>query len=231
MTNKLNIVELSKRIGNRYIYKNTSLIFNNGCHAFTGENGIGKTILLQLVSGVTKIDGGKIYLSDIGDSESLDYKRVLTYVPSIPMFYPFVKGIDVLKFISSVKNANNEFNSDMKIFIEDSGLSKYLNTPFMNMSLGTQKKLFLASTFIGENKLIVLDEPDNGLDDNSIRLLIDSIIKMSKDKIILIASHNQDFLNSTKSNSIMLSRNQWSLVELDMGVSTLETKPLEKEMY
>lgn len=208
MKNKLTLVNVSKKINNKYIYKDISLSLEDGCYAISGRNGIGKTVLLELIAGVSNIDAGDIYLENIGSCNTIQYKQKLAYVPGVSVFYPLAKGVDILNFILSVKDNDDIKSSRLALnnFIKDSGLSEYMNVAFKNMSLGTQKKLFLSTMFIGDNSLIILDEPDNGLDAKTIDLLAGSINKFAENNIVITVSHDNNFLEKINPKIIRLEK-------------------------
>ncbi len=195
MTCSLEIKNASKSFGDKKIYHNISYSFEMGSYAIVGENGTGKTVLIEMLAGVSLQDAGDIFLTGIGNNQSQQYKQNLTYIPGRPVFFPDATGNDFLSFISSVKKykkSNNFINS----LIEGFKLAPHLDTKFKDMSLGTQKKLFLTTIALGDGQLIIMDEPTNALDDTSNRVLQEIIKKISQDKIIITASHDEILLNA-----------------------------------
>jgi len=148
-----------------------------------------------MLAGVSLQYSGEIYLRGIGGSQSQHYKKNLTYVPGKPSFFPDATGNDFLSFISSVKKGKKS-NDYIDSLIDGFKLTPHLDTKFKDMSLGTQKKLFLATIALGDSPLIIMDEPTNALDDASSQLLQEIIKKMSLEKIIIIASHDNVLLNA-----------------------------------
>ncbi len=201
----LEMKNISKTIKGQQIYRNVSYQFKNGCYGVLGPNGIGKTILLEMLAGITAPDSGSICLANIGMTDSIEYKKNLVYVPSNTPFFPSVTGAEFLSFILSVKSDTHNEDTQLKYLIDGFKLKSHLNTRFNNMSLGTQKKLFLATLAIGNNKLILLDEPSNGLDNESHQLLCKTLLDISRDAIIIFATHDPLLLNKLSPTIIRLS--------------------------
>lgn len=191
----LEIKNLSKSFGEHTLYHNVSYSFEVGCHAIVGPNGTGKTVLIEMLAGCLNQDAGQIYLHGIGYSQSHAYKQNLTYIPGKPSFFPDVTGSEFLNFISYIKKGK-KINHSVNMFIENFKLGPHLDTKFKNMSLGTQKKLFLTTLAMNDCPLIIMDEPTNALDDYSVNFLLEIINKMSSKKIIIIATHDNGLLNS-----------------------------------
>jgi ABC-2 type transport system ATP-binding protein len=195
MTYLLEIKNASKSFWGKRIYQNISYSFQNGSYAIVGANGAGKTVLIEMLAGVSLQDTGEIYLRGIGNNQSQKYKQNLTYIPGRPSFFPDATGNDFLSFISSIKK-DKKSNDYIDALIEGFKLAPHLEARFKDMSLGTQKKLFLTTIAMGDSQLIIMDEPTNALDDSSSELLRMIIKQMSSEKIIITASHDNVLLNA-----------------------------------
>lgn len=195
MTCSLEIKNASKSFGKKKIYHNVSYSFEIGSYAIVGENGAGKTVLIEMLAGVSLQDTGEIYLSGIGNNQSQHYKQNLTYIPGKPSFFPDATGNDFLSFILFIKKGTKT-NEYIDSLIDGFKLTSHLDTRFKDMSLGTQKKLFLTTIALSDSQLIIMDEPTNALDYASSNLLQEIIKKMSSEKIIITASHDNALLNA-----------------------------------
>lgn len=204
MNIKLELADITKAFGQKIIYDNLSFEFKTGCYAIYGQNGIGKSVFLKMLAGVIKQDRGMIQLNAKMLNHSMDYKRRMVYVPSTPSFFPMVNGSEFLSFINTLKSSPD---TGLKLQNQISGykLDAHLSTPIGRMSLGTQKKLFLSTLAIGENDLIILDEPTTGLDDEAITFLIAELKQLSKKAIIIIATHDIAFMSSIDHHAIRLN--------------------------
>lgn len=203
-----------KSFSNKSIYEGASFNFTKGCYSIVGPNGVGKTILLEMLAGVLCQDAGSIYLSDVGTNTSVEYKQKLTYVPGKSIFFPSATGNDFLSFILSVKKVSYK-NSDIGSLIEKFKLTAHLNTKFSAMSLGTQKKLFLSTLAVGDNSIIILDEPSNGLDGDSNQVLCDVLSTLIKKSIVIIATHDPLLIHELSPTIIELKKSPTSNLEIN----------------
>ncbi len=202
----LELRKITKSVGDKTLYHDVSFCFRQGCYAMIGKNGIGKTVLMEMLAGVLRPDSGTICLDGVGNSLSKKHKQKLTYIPSAPLFFPTATGAEFLSFIVSIKRANK---SQEKIYelINRFRLSTHLHSRFNEMSLGTQKKLFLTTLGIGDSQLIILDEPTNALDSESNQFLYEIIQELSKSAIVILATHDQGLLKIIKPIIIQLKSN------------------------
>lgn len=186
--------DVSKSFPGKLLFQDLSYRFETGCYAIVGPNGVGKTVLLEMLAGVSLQDTGSIVLNEGAANISMAYKKQLTYVPSQTIFFPTASGADFLSFILSVKSETrtDPFDPFLSVF----QLHRYLNMPFSKMSLGTQKKFFLTTLAIGKSQLIILDEPTNGLDAESKHFLRDTLSALSTSSTIIIATHDDDLLTT-----------------------------------
>ncbi len=203
---ELTLAGVSKRFGNKILYKDLNFKFDKGCYLIQGKNGIGKSVLLQMLSGIIMQDSGDITLNVEGvdyRSSSYKYKSNISYVPSSPSFFPMVNGLEFLSFVQSIKCKSKEKELLAKQ-IEGYGLSKHLSSDFEHLSLGTKKKLFLTTLSIKDNKIILLDEPTIGLDDVSKNFFLQEIANFSKTSIVILVTHDISFFSDINHSVISL---------------------------
>jgi heme-transporting ATPase len=191
----LEVCHLTKTFGSKTIYHDVSFSFVPGCYVVVGPNGTGKSVLMELLAGVSSQDSGSICLHGVGCSSSLEYKRKLTYIPGLPSFFPSATGASFLKFIGSTKLDTND-SVHINKMIDGFCLGPHLSTRFDAMSMGTQKKLFLTTLAMGNSKLIIMDEPTNALDDASNTFFAKMVSELSQHAIVIIATHDQNLLDS-----------------------------------
>lgn len=202
MNLSLELFDVTKCFGEKVVYDGLYYTFNKGCYAVYGQNGVGKSVLLEMIAGVIGQERGVIRLNSVILSGTLDYKMKMAYVPSVPTFFPIVDGNEYLSFIQSLKGSS----TNLQQHISGYKLNNHLVSKFGQMSLGTQKKLFLTTLAIGNNNLIVLDEPTNGLDDESIQFLIEKVNELAGYAIVLIATHDLAFMSAIDHTAIQLDK-------------------------
>ncbi len=180
-----------KSIKNKEIVKGISFSINAGeVLGFLGPNGAGKSTTLRMIVGLSSPTSGKIIID--GHLITKDYVKAMSKVGCIiegPDMYNYLSGLENLKMLSSMnKNVTNE---DITKVIELVGMQNRINDKVSTYSLGMKQRLGLAQALVHKPKLLILDEPTNGLDPsgiNEFRHIIHDLAK--KENIaVLISSH------------------------------------------
>lgn len=180
-----------KTIKNKEIVKGISFSINAGeVLGFLGPNGAGKSTTLRMIVGLSSPTRGKIIID--GHSITKDYVKAMSKVGCIiegPDMYNYLSGLENLKMLSSMnKYVTNE---DITKAIELVGMQNRINDKVSTYSLGMKQRLGLAQALVHKPKLLILDEPTNGLDPsgiNEFRHIIHDLAK--KENIaVLISSH------------------------------------------
>ena len=188
--NYLNIKNLSISYEKVTVFNRFSHSFDCGLHWIKGYNGSGKSTLLKALCGIIPVPENtvKVMGHDI-TTQALKAKSALCYVADKPEVYPFMSGYQYLQLIAEIKGET--LNQKLEDWLDEVNLSPFKDTPFSDMSFGTRRKFTLASCLIGNPDVILLDEPFNGLDDNTCEKLMQWLFEVKEDKCVLIASHNQ----------------------------------------
>ena len=187
----LDIRNLTKKFGERVAVNNVSFVVREGeIFGFLGANGAGKSTTIKMITGLTTITSGDIFI----DGNSVKYKfeqameKVGTIV-EIPEFYNYLTGYQNLKYLAKLSNITDKNQIDKVVSIV--GLSNRIHEKVGKYSLGMKQRLGVAQALLNNPKLLILDEPTNGLDANGIRefrLLLKDLAH--KERIaILISSH------------------------------------------
>lgn len=152
---------------------------------FLGPNGAGKTTTMRLILGYLIPTAGKITIENLNPIEQrVDILKKIGYLPENNPLYQEMKVLEYLKFIASVKNADNYLETASQV-----GLDDVLNSKIDELSRGFKQRVGLAAAILGEPSILILDEPTSGLDpleQEKIRILIK---KLSKDKTIIFSTH------------------------------------------
>lgn len=186
----LEIINVNKSFGKTKIIKNLNLSVNSGeIFGFLGPNGAGKSTTIKMIVGLLSIDSGDIYIN--GYSIKKDFKKAMKNVGAIvenPDLYEYLTGYENLMLIARIyrvkKNKLNEI-------IELMGLKNRIKDKVKKYSIGMKQRLGLAMALIREPKLLILDEPTNGLDPSGIHDLRDLLKRLAHDKgiCIFVSSH------------------------------------------
>lgn len=188
MTNTImQIQHLNKSFGSKQVLHDISFTGQTGhVIGLVGANGAGKTTLMKAILGLISAQG-KITID--GHPSSFDHHEILKEVGALieyPSIYPFMSGRDHLKLFAKGPNQSQRIQS----VINDLHLTHYIDRPAKKYSLGMKQKLGIAMAMLNNPKLVILDEPMNGLDpqaNKELRLLIKS--KSQTGTTFLISSH------------------------------------------
>lgn len=188
---KLEIKDLRKNFKNNNALNNISLNFeSNRIYAIIGRNGSGKTVLLKILSGYFEKSSGKIKINgnDVNPYTEIMNRGVFIDGPS---FVDDLTGFENLHYLSLIKK---EINADqINKLLEDFGLDEVSNVKYKNYSLGMKQKLGIIQAIMEHPNIILLDEPFNSIDRESVEQ-IKKIIKRYRDDntIIIVTSHVED---------------------------------------
>lgn len=195
MSNPVNIIDfknLTKRYKNSRGIKDVSFSVSEGdVFGFLGPNGAGKTTAMKILTGLMKPDSGNVYIC--GCSVVEDYEQAMgAGVGAI------IESVDTFEYLTAyqhLKMHSNYFDgiSDDRInrCLELTGISKFKNERIKNFSLGMKQRFGIASAILSDPKVLILDEPYNGLDVEGMVQMREMFRTMAKEKktTILISSH------------------------------------------
>ena len=179
---------VTKSFGDRAVVKDFSLRIQRGDRiGVVGSNGAGKTTLLKLLTGELEPDSGKITLAKTLDSVIIDQQRSLM-APDKSVRAVLTQGGDWIE----VQGVKKHLIGYLKDFLFDPGVA---DAPIGSLSGGERSRLLLAREFARPSNLLVLDEPTNDLDLETLDLLQEVIADYNG--TVLIVSHDRDFLDKT----------------------------------
>jgi ABC-2 type transport system ATP-binding protein len=164
------VEEVTKRYGETLAVDAVSLRVGAGeVYALLGANGAGKSTLIRMMTGLAEPDAGGVTVcgEEMG-KRPLAAKKCVGYLPEELYFYQRLTGREYLRLVAGLKGASEERVTEEVEFFE---LSEVQGKWVGGYSLGMRKKLGLAAAFVGEPRVLVLDEPLNGLDVEMMRKL------------------------------------------------------------
>lgn len=216
---------LNKSFGKKKILNNVNISLDEGdILGFIGPNGAGKTTTIKLILGLQSIDSGNV--SICGYDIEKEFTKAISNVGAIiesPDMYSYLSGYDNLKLIANMYNIKKEKILEVVKLV---GLEKRINDKVSKYSLGMRQRLGIAAALLNDPKVLILDEPTNGLDPEGNKEVRDLIKKLAKKKIgILISSHALSELESIV-NKVVIIQNG-SIVE----ENTIDKIKREEENY
>ena len=201
----LSCKNISKKINKIKVLDDISLDIKEGdIYGLLGNNGAGKTTLIKSILGLNKINSGSICICGC-DIKNL--KNAISSVGAIvetPEFYGYMSGRDNLKLKCRIYNINNKRLEEVIDLLE---LGDYIDKNVNEYSLGMRQRLGIAFAILNNPRLLILDEPTNGLDIEGIVVLKRIIRKLSSNNTaILISSHILSILDDI-CNKICIIKN------------------------
>ncbi|MBY0415087.1 MAG: ABC transporter ATP-binding protein [Bdellovibrionales bacterium] len=187
----IQVKNITKSYGNDFSLKNVSLTLKKGkIFSLLGPNGAGKTTLVKLMLNLLHSDSGNISINghDVNDKNS---RMGVAFIPEKFSFFPFYTAEGVLEFFGKMKGIEgDELKRQVKHALEELHISELAQRKLAKMSKGQVQRVGLASILIGNNDLIILDEPFSGLDPIGMRDLKEIIRKLKEQgKTLFINSH------------------------------------------
>lgn len=187
----LKIEHLSKTFGKREILHDISFeTYEGEIFGFLGPNGAGKTTTIKIAAGLLRLDEGEIYIA--GHSVKKNFEDAMACVGGIvenPEFYKYMSGLDNLRLFANIRDGVTE--ERIKEVVHLVGLDNRIKDKVGKYSLGMRQRLGVAQAILHRPKLLILDEPTNGLDPAGIKELRDILKEISHNEgvSVLVSSH------------------------------------------
>lgn len=180
----MELINISKKFNHKQILNNINFKFNTGFYLITGESGIGKTTLLNIISGYLKADTGKIKYNSKINMEYLFQEDLLFSNLT-------VKENMLIKYIANEKNDLNNFEEVCTSILLKLKIKNLWNEKINRLSGGEKQRIQLANILIKNPDIILMDEPISKLDKKNRYDVINLIKDIFKNKIVIIISHNE----------------------------------------
>ena len=190
MTNAIEIHDLVKVFGQDTVLKGINRNFEAGkIHGIVGNNGSGKTVMFKCICGFLQPTSGKVFVGGKQIGKDVDFPEDLGLIIETPGFLPNLTG---LKNLESLAALNNRIDlKQVAETIRRVGLDPLSDKPVGKYSLGMRQRLGIAQAIMESPKLLILDEPMNGLDKHGVAEMRELFRSLATDgRTILLASHN-----------------------------------------
>ena len=225
--NILKVEKLCKKVGKKEILKNVSFQIDEGdILAFIGPNGAGKTTTIKCILGLQRLTKGSITIN--GYDIKKDFVKAITHVGCLvesPDVYMYLTGMENLKIQAQMYK--NVVLDDILRVVELVGLEQVIHDKVSKYSLGMRERLGIAMALLNNPKLLVLDEPTNGLDPEGIKDLRVLLKRLAKTGVgILISSHNLSELENFCNRVCIISKGK--ILE---EASILDLKQMDEARY
>lgn len=182
---------ISKKYGEQFALNSINTTLTAGVYGLLGPNGSGKTTLINIMVGILEADNGTVFFNG-EDVKKMGtrYLDNIGYLPQDPMFYRNFRSEEFLEYMCVLKNIpKNQISERIKEVLEFVNLTDAYKKKVGSLSGGMRQRLGVAQAILNRPKILILDEPTAGLDPVERIRLRNLISKLSKDKLVLVATH------------------------------------------
>ena len=222
-----------------YILKNINFSANEGDFvSIIGSNGAGKSTILKLILGELNQNKGDIKIFGdniknfnrwhyIGYLEQNAYYKMLNFPATVyeTVMSNMFHDIGLFKFPN--KNCRAKVIESLKLL----GMEKYSNRTISKLSGGQIQRVFLARTLVANPKILILDEPTNGVDSETVDIIYNILSDLNKNKNISIIMVTHDIESAAKISSKIFCFEEGNLMELDKEQLKLELSHKHKHPH
>ena len=189
---ELTVKHISKKIKKKEILNDVSMKLKDGTvYGIVGRNGSGKTMLLRALAGLIKIDQGEIWYDDKQLHKDMEMAPSLGLIIENAGLYPEFTGYKNLKLLADIHKTVGE--EDICAALNRVGLDPKDKRIYRKYSLGMKQRLLIAQAVMEKPKLLFLDEPANGLDEEAVGLMRRIVLEeKERGALILLASHSKE---------------------------------------
>jgi len=187
----LTIKNFLKSYNNHKILAVDELEIPEGIHWIKGINGSGKSTLFRSIAGILPFEG-QIKLNELDiRKDAVQYRLLVNMSEAEPLYPDYLSGYDLVKFVADAKKSSGE---QLTLLADSLGVSQYWKSPIGTYSSGMQKKISLLTAFLGNPKLIMLDEPLITIDDRTVEVVYGLVKSYHENHgVSFLLSSHQDF--------------------------------------
>lgn len=215
-------VSLSKKYGKNLVVDDLNLSIESGeIVGFLGLNGAGKTTTMRMLLGLIKPTSGECYIQgNKVDQNNLEVLNEIGYIIETPYSYPDLTVQENLEIISTLRGIRNKEVIDW--VTEKLKLKQYKDKQVKHLSLGNIARLGIAKAIIHKPKILILDEPTNGLDPFGV-IEVRELLKELANNLgttVLISSHKLEEISKIATRIVIIHE--------DRLIREVESKDLDK---
>lgn len=223
---------LIKRFGGIQVIHGVSLTVQPGqIVGYLGPNGSGKTVTTRMLTGLLEPNSGTVLYNgrDI-DADLIDFRRHIGYVPEEPYLYPFLNGREYLQLVGRLRRLDEAIlSSKITALLELFGIAHAADKGLDEYSKGMKQKVLISAALLHDPDVLILDEPESGLDVTSIVVLRHLVrLLAARGKAILYSSHVLEAVEKVCHRVVVI--NQGRVVaddSVDQLTTLMQTSSLE----
>lgn len=188
----INVEQLSRSYDDFIAVNQVSFHINPGeIVGLLGHNGAGKTTIMKMLTGFLEPSAGTITVDGVNVAENANkVQQQLGYLPENQPLYPEMSVIDYLDFAAHLRGVPEDQCSNAVLnVIKQTGLKEKAFDPIATLSRGYKQRVGVAQAILHQPKLLILDEPTNGLDPSQTHQMRDLIKQLSAHSTVILSTH------------------------------------------
>lgn len=198
--------------------------------AFLGPNGAGKSTTLKLLTGYLSPSEGRARIGGFDmATERIAGSRLLGYLPENGPLYPDMTPFSLLSFFADARGMSASRKRDrMHDVIDLCAISSVLHKPIGKLSKGFRQRVGMAQALLHEPDVLIMDEPTAGLDPNQIHEVRETLLRLGREKTILMSTHIMQEVDAIANRAIVIHEGRLiydgRIAELTAGGQSLEAR-------
>ena len=191
---KIEIKNYTKIIKGSTVLDNINVVFESGkIYGLKGKNGSGKTMLMRAISGLVRPSSGEVMIENEVLGRDISFPRSIGVLIENPAFLANETGFSNLRMLADLGEGVS--NEDIEAVLSELGLDSKDKKSYKKYSLGMKQKLGIAAAVMEHPDIIILDEPINALDQDSVEVVKKIIIReRDRGAVIILACHDTEEL-------------------------------------
>lgn len=224
---ELELRNLTKRYGDVTALDSFSMTFETGICGILGANGAGKSTLMNLITDNIKRDDGSITFNgreilEMGD----EFRAVLGYMPQQQGVYERMTAQSFISYVARLKGMRGrKVASETDRVLRLTNLYDFRHREVGQFSGGMKQRVLLAQALLGDTKVLILDEPTAGLDPRERVRIRGYISELSKDRIVLLATHIVSDIESIADRVLLIKKGR--LLKVDTPANLIASLPAD----
>lgn len=219
----LQVQSISRRYGSHLAVNNVSFsVEKREIIGLLGHNGAGKTTIMKMLSGYLEADSGQILLDGLDiQQHRRAIQQQLGYLPEHLPLYPDMTVLDYLDYAADLKGLSNDNRgSEIRRVIAATALQDKLHAKIDTLSRGYKQRLGVAQAILGKPRLLILDEPTNGLDPSQTLQMRELIQQIAQDATVILSTHIMQEVQALCSRVVLVRQGE---LVLDSTLAALNT--------
>lgn len=202
----LEIKEVYKTYGKKVALDNISIKLDYGVYGLLGPNGAGKSTLMNIITDNIDMDKGEIlYNGNNVKSLGKDFLKDIGFAPQQQGLYEEFTGRRFLSYMGTLKGISKKIlKEEIERVAKDVNLLNELDKKIGGYSGGMKQRILIAQAIMGSPKILIMDEPTAGLDPKERVRVRELLFSISKEKIILVATHVVSDIQSISKEIIII---------------------------